>query len=274
MGYGSDADVLFVHQPHDGVPDGVAAAAAHAVAEEVRRLLELPAPDPPLRVDAGLRPEGRQGPLTRSLASYEAYYRRWSLHWEAQALLRAAPLAGDPDLGTRFIALADDVRYPAALPREAVEEMARLKQRMERERIPRGVDRTLHLKLGPGGLTDVEWSVQLLQLRHAHAVPELRTTSTLAGLAAARAAGLLGADEAEALSAAWIGASRIRNAIMLTAGRAGDVVPRARRPLARVARAVGYPAATPEDLLTDRRAVARRARQVVDGLFAREREGT
>ncbi|HMA46182.1 MAG TPA: bifunctional [glutamine synthetase] adenylyltransferase/[glutamine synthetase]-adenylyl-L-tyrosine phosphorylase, partial [Frankiaceae bacterium] len=141
MGYGSDADVLFVHQPHDGVPDGVAAAAAHAVAEEVRRLLELPAPDPPLRVDAGLRPEGRQGPLTRSLASYEAYYRRWSLHWEAQALLRAAPLAGDPDLGERFIALADDVRYPAVLPREAVEEMARLKQRMERERIPRGVDR-------------------------------------------------------------------------------------------------------------------------------------
>ncbi len=90
-----------------------ATRAAHAVAEELRRLLALPAPDPPLLIDPGLRPEGRQGPLVRTLASYRAYYRRWSAGWEAQALLRAEPVAGDADVGARFSALADEFRYPA-----------------------------------------------------------------------------------------------------------------------------------------------------------------
>jgi glutamate-ammonia-ligase adenylyltransferase len=272
VSYSSDADILFVHEPHTGVADSVAAAAAQAVAEEVRRLLALPAPDPPLTLDAGLRPEGRQGPLTRSLPSYSAYYRRWSLGWEAQALLRASPLAGDADLGARFIAMVDDVRYPRELPAGAVAEIARLKDRMERERIPKGVDRSLHLKLGPGGLTDVEWAVQLLQLRYGRHVPTLRTTSTLAGLRAAATAGLLEASELTALTTAWREASRVRNAIMLTSGRPGDVIPRARRPLARVARAVGYPAAAPEALLADHRLAAARAREVVEELFARERK--
>ncbi|WP_279581552.1 DUF294 nucleotidyltransferase-like domain-containing protein [Fodinicola feengrottensis] len=89
IGYSSDADVLFVHEPDEGVADADAARAAIAVAERVQRLLAARSVDPPLTVDAGLRPEGRQGPLSRSLASYEAYYRRWSSVWEAQALLRA-----------------------------------------------------------------------------------------------------------------------------------------------------------------------------------------
>ena len=75
------------------------AAAAHAIAEELRRLLGMPAPDPPLGVDADLRPEGRQGPLVRSLAAYAQYYARWSKVWEAQALLRARFVAGDAGAG-------------------------------------------------------------------------------------------------------------------------------------------------------------------------------
>src|SRR5207302_481357 len=85
----SAADVLFVHDPLRGRPEKEASDAAHAVAAELRRLLMLPVPDPALIVDADLRPEGRQGPLVRTLASYRAYYRRWSAPWEAQALLRA-----------------------------------------------------------------------------------------------------------------------------------------------------------------------------------------
>ena len=172
VGYGSDADVLFVHEPYapDGqpMPDGFGRplSAAHEVAETMRRLLAVPGPDPPLVVDAGLRPEGKQGPLTRSIASYATYYERWSLGWEAQALLRARPIVGDQDVGLRFTALADEIRYPGSLPREEVSEVLRLRGRMERERVPRGVDRSLHLKLGPGGLTDVEWAAQLLQLRY------------------------------------------------------------------------------------------------------------
>ena len=178
-GYGSDADVLFVHDPLPGRPEKEASDAAHAVAAELRRLLMLPVPDPALIVDADLRPEGRQGPLVRTLASYRAYYRRWSAPWEAQALLRAEPAAGDEDLGARFTRMIAEFRYPLdGVSPAAVREIRRIKARMEAERIPRGADRALHVKLGPGGLSDVEWTVQLLQLQHAHAVPSLRTTRT------------------------------------------------------------------------------------------------
>ena len=119
-------------------------AAAHAVANEMRRLLQLPTTDPPLLIDADLRPEGKSGPLVRTLASYAAYYRRWSLVWESQALLRAEPVAGDGELGARFIELIDPLRYPAeGLGEDAVREIRRLKARMEAERLPRGADPTL-----------------------------------------------------------------------------------------------------------------------------------
>ena len=111
VGYGSDADVLFVHDPLPGRPEREASDAAHAVAVELRRLLMLPVPDPALIVDADLRPEGRQGPLVRTLAAYRAYYRRWSAPWEAQALLRAEPVAGDEDLGARFTRMIAEFRY-------------------------------------------------------------------------------------------------------------------------------------------------------------------
>jgi glutamate-ammonia-ligase adenylyltransferase len=165
LGYGSDADVLFVYEPLPGADEQDASTAAFAVATELRALLQTPSTDPPLQIDAGLRPEGRQGPLVRTLTSYAAYYGRWSTGWEAQALLRAAPIAGDADLGARFIAAVDPLRYPESGPTDAeVREIRRLKARMEAERLPRGADRALNTKLGPGGLSDVEWIVQLLQL--------------------------------------------------------------------------------------------------------------
>jgi glutamate-ammonia-ligase adenylyltransferase len=268
QGYGSDADVLFVvdHQPD--LPESEASALAHAVAGELRRLLALPAPDPPLDVDASLRPEGRQGPLVRTLASYAAYYERWSSIWEAQALLRAEPIAGDAELGERFRALADRVRWPrGGIDAAAVREIRRIKARVEAERLPRGADPATHTKLGRGGLADVEWTVQLLQLRHAHRIPALRTTSTLAALRAAGAADLLAADDAAALEAAWVLASRVRNAIVLSRGRPGDSLPGDVRALAGVARAVGYPPDRSTHLTEDYRRAARRARAVVERVF-------
>ncbi len=267
-GYGSDADVMFVHDPAPGADEQAAARAAHAVAEELRRLLAQPAPDPPLVVDPSLRPEGRQGPLVRTLAAYRAYYERWSLAWEAQALLRAEPAAGDRDLGYRFNALADEYRYPAGgLDDPSVREIRRLKARMEAERMPRGMDPALHLKLGPGGLSDVEWVVQLLQLSHAHQVPELRTTRTLAALAAAEQAALIGAEDAAALAASWRLATRIRNAVVLLRGRASDVLPAKQAELAAVARILGYPPDAGQALVEDYRRTARRARAVMERLF-------
>lgn len=268
LGYGSDADVLFVHEPREGVDEHEAAKAANKVVAEMRRLLQLPSADPPLLIDADLRPEGKSGPLVRTLKSYEAYYRRWSLGWESQALLRAEPVAGDEDLGRRFMALIDPLRYPArGLDEDAVREIRRLKARMESERLPRGADPKLHTKLGPGGLSDVEWTVQLLQLRHAWEVPGLRTPRTREALAAAREAGLIGAEDAAVLDEAWVLASRVRNAVMLVRGRAGDTFPTEPRELAAVGRYLGYGEGRAGDMLDAYRRTARRARSVVDELF-------
>ncbi|MFF4237045.1 bifunctional [glutamine synthetase] adenylyltransferase/[glutamine synthetase]-adenylyl-L-tyrosine phosphorylase [Actinomadura geliboluensis] len=267
LGYGSDADVMFVHDPLPGADEAAAGRAAHAVAEELRRLLALPAPDPPLVIDPNLRPEGRQGPLVRTLASYAAYYARWSEPWEAQALLRADPLIGDAGLRERFRALIDPVRWPEdGIGDDAVRQIRRLKARMETERLPRGVERRLHTKLGPGGLADVEWVAQLLQLQHAHDVPGLRTTRTLDALDAAVEARLLDAGDAEVLAESWCLATRIRGAVMLVRGRASDLLPTDHhRERSAVTRVLGYPGTG--DLLEDYRRCTRRARAVVDRVF-------
>ncbi|MDT0435151.1 MULTISPECIES: bifunctional [glutamine synthetase] adenylyltransferase/[glutamine synthetase]-adenylyl-L-tyrosine phosphorylase [Streptomyces] len=268
LGYGSDADVLFVHEPREGVPEREASDAANKVVSEMRRLLQIPSADPPLLIDADLRPEGKSGPLVRTLKSYEAYYRRWSLVWESQALLRAEPVAGDADLGRRFVDLIAPLRYPPeGLGEDAVREIRRLKARMESERLPRGTDPKLHTKLGPGGLSDVEWTVQLIQMRHGWSEPGLRTTRTREALAAARAAGLLSTEDAETLDEAWVLATRVRNAVMLVRGRAGDTFPTDGRELAAVGRYLGYGPGHVGDMLDAYRRTARRARTVVEDLF-------
>ncbi|WP_406015138.1 bifunctional [glutamine synthetase] adenylyltransferase/[glutamine synthetase]-adenylyl-L-tyrosine phosphorylase [Streptomyces sp. NBC_00984] len=268
LGYGSDADVLFVHSPREGVDEQEAGRAANAVVAEMRRLLQLPTADPPLIIDADLRPEGKSGPLVRTLASYEAYYRRWSLVWESQALLRAEPVAGDAELGREFIELIDPLRYPMeGLGEDAVREIRRLKARMESERLPRGADPTLHAKLGRGGLSDVEWTVQLMQMQHGWAEPGLRTTRTREALAAACAADLIPTEDAQTLDEAWVLATRVRNAVMLVRGRPGDTFPSGPRELTAVGRYLGYEPGHVGDMLDDYRRITRRARAVVEERF-------
>ncbi|MFI1176596.1 bifunctional [glutamine synthetase] adenylyltransferase/[glutamine synthetase]-adenylyl-L-tyrosine phosphorylase [Streptomyces melanogenes] len=268
LSYGSDADVLFVHEPREFVDEQEATQTANRVVAEMRRLLQLPTADPPLLIDADLRPEGKSGPMVRTLASYAAYYRRWSLVWESQALLRAEPMAGDEELGRRFVELIDPLRYPAeGLGDDAVREIRRLKARMESERMPRGADPTLHTKLGRGGLSDVEWTVQLLQMQHGWAEPGLRTTRTRGALSAAHAAGLISTEDAVILDDAWVLATRVRNGVMLVRGRPGDTFPSDGRELAAVGRYLGYEPGHVGDMLDDYRRVTRRARAVVERLF-------
>lgn len=272
LGYASDADVLFVHDPVPGADPVAAQEFAVAVATAVRTLSGAVGPEPALEVDADLRPEGRNGPLVRSFSSYAEYYERWSSPWESQALLRARPAAGDHDLGERFTALIDPLRYPAGgLDAATVREVRRIKARVESERLPRGVDPARHLKLGRGGIADVEWTAQLLQLQHAHRVPTLQTTGTLDALAAAVEAGLLDESDGTVLADAWLLASRLRDANVLWTGRAGgahaDVLPHDRQALAGVARVVGYPAGSGGELEEDYLRTARRARAVVERVF-------
>jgi [glutamine synthetase] adenylyltransferase / [glutamine synthetase]-adenylyl-L-tyrosine phosphorylase len=268
-GYGSDADVLFVHE-NVGAEEEVASRLAHDVAGRLRALLgSASASDPPLSIDANLRPEGSNGALVRSLASYERYYARWSSAWEAQALLRARPVAGDVDLGRRFVEMIDPVRYPdgGVAPDDLIE-IRRIKGRMDSERLPRGADPTTHTKLGRGGLADIEWTIQLLQLEHGHHLPDLRTTRTLEALAAARDVDLLTAEQADTLATAWRFATRARNAIMLVRDKPGDQLPAMGAELAAVARVMGYPPhSDPGQLVDDYRRAGRRARKVVELVF-------
>nr|WP_218851920.1 bifunctional [glutamine synthetase] adenylyltransferase/[glutamine synthetase]-adenylyl-L-tyrosine phosphorylase [Nocardioides panaciterrulae] len=268
LSYGSDADVLFVHDPEPGADPQQASSYAQGVANELRRLLSLPGPDPALEVDADLRPEGKQGPLVRTLDSYAAYYGKWSKVWEAQALLRADAVVGDPELRRRFVELVDPLRFPAeGISEDDVLEIRRIKARVDQERLPRGADPQTHLKLGRGGLADIEWTIQLLQMRYAGQVPGLRTSRTLEALTAAREVGLLEAEDADELVHAWRTVSRVRNAVTLVRGKPGDHLPRDPREKAAVASVLGYPLGASDSMVNDYLRVTRRARAVVDKVF-------
>lgn len=268
LSYASDADVMFVHDPRPDADPQAAATYAKAVAEQVRATLSAPGPDPALVVDADLRPEGRQGALVRTLESYAAYYAKWSHVWEAQALLRADAVVGDEDLRRRFTAMIDPLRYPeGGLSEDDVREVRRIKARVDTERLPRGADPTTHLKLGRGGLADIEWTVQLLQLRHGAEYAGLRTVRTLPAIEAAVGEGLLEVADAATLTDAWRMVSRVRNAVLLARGKPGDQFPRAAVERTAVAQIMGYPLDQTDALVNDYLRTTRHAKGVVDRVF-------
>ena len=265
MSYASDADLMFV-VADDAGPAGVAAATS--LVRRAADILGRPGPDPALELDSDLRPEGKDGAQVRTVASYAAYYDKWSSTWEAQAMLRARPGAGDLELASAVVGLVDPIRYPVGgLTAAQVLEIRKLKLRMESERIPRGIPRERHLKLGKGGLSDIEWTVQLLQLQHGHAVPALRTTSTLEALAALREAGILTPGQAADLRDAWRHASQLRDVVMLARGKASDAFPSDLRDLATVADLMGHPAGQTSQLVEETKRLMRRATHVVDQVF-------
>ncbi|MFF0490612.1 bifunctional [glutamine synthetase] adenylyltransferase/[glutamine synthetase]-adenylyl-L-tyrosine phosphorylase [Nocardia sp. NPDC004068] len=268
LGYGSDADVLFVCDPRPGEDETIAVKWAIGVAEQVQRLLGAPSTDPPLQVDAGLRPEGRNGALVRTLAAYDAYYRQWAQPWEVQALLRAHQVAGDQELGVRFLRMIDAVRYPeGGVSADAVREIRRIKARVDSERLPRGANPATHTKLGRGGLADIEWTVQLMQLRHAHEVRALHNTSTLETLDAIERADLLDPADVALLRDAWLTATRARNALVLVRGKPTDQLPGPGRLLTAVARVAGWPRDDGSEFLDHYMRVTRRAKTVVERVF-------
>jgi len=265
MSYSSDADCMFV------VPDGTEGDDLARATDLVRRAADLigkPGPDPALAIDTDLRPEGKGGPQVRTISSCLAYYEKWASTWEAQMLLRARHGAGDSALTHPLLAGIDWFRYPeGGLTRQQVSEIRKLKSRMENERIPRGVPKERHLKLGPGGLSDVEWTAQLLQLQHAHEHPGLRATSTLDTLALLARLEILTDGQSARLSEAWHRASMLRDAIMLVRGRAGDSLPSDTRELAAIALLLGYRSGEASRLVDDTRRLLRRAAGVVDEVF-------
>ena len=271
-GFGSDADVMFVHRPVEGAGEEEAQSQANRIVNRLMQLIKQPVrpairAERPLEVDADLRPEGKQGAMVRSLDSYRAYYERWAETWEFQALLRARPIAGSEELGRAFIELIDPYRYPREFTAEQAQQVRRMKARVEHERMPHGADRTRQLKLGRGGLSDVEWLVQLIQLQHAHKVEGLRTTSTLEALNAAVDANLVAAEDAEVLRDAWLLATKIRGGNVLRGVRQSDLLPTLRDALEAVARWSGYTPGNARQLEEDYLRVTRNARKVYERLF-------
>ncbi len=216
LGYGSDFDVLYVADPEHLTP-------AARLAERAQKLLrgDLARFGLSYEMDARLRPDGRKGQLVLDPASYRSYYAHSAATWERQALLKARPVAGDAALGSEFAALAESVVYAAPLTESQAGEIQSMKRRIEAERL----DDPNDLKLGPGGLTDVEWTAQLLQLRHGSRHPRLRTPSTLDALRRLRDDAFLTQVDWELLSAAYVQTIHLRNRMFLKTGVSSNVPP-------------------------------------------------
>ncbi|MDQ4130260.1 MAG: bifunctional glutamine-synthetase adenylyltransferase/deadenyltransferase, partial [Actinomycetota bacterium] len=266
--YVSDLDVVFVHEPVEGAGEAEASAFAIEVAERLLEVLSaVTAEGAAFVVDAELRPEGRSGPLSRSLAAYRAYYERWSEPWEHQALLRARRVAGDPDLGRAFVSLAAEYAYPEEFSQRRLTAIRKMKARIERERVPRRADPARHLKLGPGGLSDVEWTVQLLQQQHAAHDPRLRSPSTLTALDALQDIGLVQSRDAQWLREGYRFLTSIRNRLYLLRQRDVDVLPTSAAVLERLGRSLGYGRGGGQEFEADYLRHTRRVRRVHERVF-------
>jgi glutamate-ammonia-ligase adenylyltransferase len=258
MSYASDLDVLLVYED-------AAESEAEAVAEAILRIMHGPSPAQRVAtIDLGLRPEGGQGRLARDLHGYAAYFDRWAETWERQALTRARIVAGHPGLGERFMTLVGEFVWDRPLTEGDVAAVRRMKARIERERIPPHEDPQFHLKLGRGSLSDIEWTVQLLQLQH-H-VPGTGTDTVLGVLGEAK---LISPDDLRALRDAYRFCERTRNRWHLVGALPGgafpgDALPSQADQLSRLARSLGT---TPSSLRDDYRRVTRRARRVVERVF-------
>jgi len=265
LGFGSDADVMYLYKAKPGVDNEVAQRISEKIITEIKRItgdqvLEF-------QIDIDLRPEGKNGPVVRSIESYEAYYKRWSDTWEAQALLRARPIAGSSEIQHEFLELINRYRYPSQFSGAAATEIRRIKARVETERLPLGADPKRHLKLGRGSLSDVEWLVQLLQMQHGAEHKTIRTPKTLDALNAMVSEGIIAEHDARVLSEAWLLASRLRSASVLWANKSSDVLPSDRRQLEGMARILEYPRGSASMLEEDYLAFTRRSRMVYERLF-------
>jgi glutamate-ammonia-ligase adenylyltransferase len=197
LNYASDVDLLFVHA--DAVaPD----AAERSVAAFIAALAEPSAEGIALRVDPTLRPGGRAGALSRTIRGMREYYATGAAIWERQAMIKARPVAGDAALGRSFVDAVTPLVYPEELPPAAIDQVRRVKVRLEEYVRALGKSAT-EVKRGRGGIRDVEFAVQLLQIVHGRRDERLRDPSTLGALRALAEEGYVAEPDAAALSDAY-----------------------------------------------------------------------
>jgi glutamate-ammonia-ligase adenylyltransferase len=259
LSFASDLDVVFVYEGEGPEAFEEAERAAGAVLSEIRAA--------GYEADADLRPEGRSGPLARSLAAYLEYWERWGQTWEFQSLLKARFVAGNELLGRRFVSAAEDFAYPDILSLERIAEIRRMRVRMEEERV-RPVDaRRFHFKLGYGGLADIQFAVELSQLRHGRGHPSIRRRHTLEALEALAEARLVEDSVALALGEAYVFLGEIKNALELERRVSAVALPATPEGQAALARALGYEEYPRQRFLEDYRRITRRARGAMERVF-------
>ena len=260
LGFGSDADVVFVYSGDSSSQE--AEKAVNAIRDATKdSVLEF-------ELDMDLRPEGKKGALVRSLDSYRSYYEKWGEIWEAQALLRSRPIFGSEQLRAEFSEMSDKHRYPETISESNIREIRRIKARVESERLPMGADPTRHLKLGRGSISDVEWLVQLYQLRFGNEYTSIQTPFTLKALTEMSTAGLIGSEDAEILKNAWTLSSSIRSGIVLATGKKNDVLPNDQRVLESIRQLLHLPGIeSGAELEQEYLGASRKARAIFENLF-------
>ena len=260
LSYGSDVDLMYVFDDEHSRDRGL-----HLATGLSRVLSEPSRYGDAYELDADLRPEGRKGPIARSLEGFRRYYAEWSEPWELLALVRARPAAGDKDVLESFAKITEPVIWRDQLPDEMVREIRSIKARVETERIPPGEDPDFHLKLGPGGLSDVEFLTQLLQLKHGGAMPELRVTGTFPALHRLREAEILSAGAYNSLHDSYLFCTRVRLRLHLQQGRVSNSLPTDPDSTARLAASLGFDRTG--ELREQYRRYTRRARRSFEQLF-------
>jgi len=262
LNFASDLDVVFVYE-------GQGASAFRRgveIAERVIAGIHGAGWEP----DADLRPEGRSGPLAKSLAAYLEYWERYAQTWEFQSLLRARPIAGDEVLGRRFCSAAADFSYPEYLSVERAAEMLHMRQRIERERVRPAEAARFHFKLGHGSLADVQFAVELSLMRHGGAHPLVRSRRTLDAIEALASARLLEDPSALALGEAFVFLSGVKNALEMDRRVHAEALPPSPTDQVALARRLGYEEYPRQAFLDEYLRITRRCRRAMERVFLRE----
>ena len=259
LNFGSDLDVVFVYEGEGEDSFREAVRAAEATLERIREAGYEPDPD--------LRPEGKNGPLARSMASFLEYWQRWGQTWEFQSLLKARAVVGEEALARRWLSNAEDLAYPEALPLDREAEIRRMRVRMEKERVRPPEAARFHFKLGHGGLADVTFAVELAQMRHGRRHPTVRRRHTLEALEALASEGLIEDGVALALGEAYVFLNEVKNAMELDARRPAEALPPTPEAQVALARLLGYEEHPRQAFLEEYRRVTRRARRAMERVF-------
>ncbi|MEX0797529.1 MAG: bifunctional [glutamine synthetase] adenylyltransferase/[glutamine synthetase]-adenylyl-L-tyrosine phosphorylase [Acidimicrobiia bacterium] len=259
LSYGSDLDLMYVYE-------GMDRDDALAIPGRLRQILSDPGKHGEgYELDAGLRPEGKSGPIARSVESLHRYYTEWAEPWEILALTRARAAAGHPDVIRAFYDTINPILWREKVEPEVIQSIRKIKARVETERIDPDEDPDFHIKLGPGSLSDIEFVTQLLQLKHGATNPHLQTTVTPKALGALLEMGVIHQSDYNTLINSYEFCTRVRLRLHLQRGRLADSLPTDPDQLSMLASSLGYDRTV--ELRERFQQVTRRARRVFERLF-------